>query len=105
MYFKFDESFRNNKVILWASLSRLNNLLIILNISMFFLTGLVARGYYYTFFSLGCFSVVAILTILPLTLISRLWFYLFSLLFEFVGLYFLVASIIYWVNTGARVGI
>jgi hypothetical protein len=86
MYFKFDESFRNNKVILWASLSRLNNLLIILNISMFFLTGLVVRGYYYTFFSLGCFSVVAILTILPVTLISRLWFYLFNLLVEFVGL-------------------
>jgi hypothetical protein len=105
MYFKFDESFRDNKVILWANLSRLNNLLIILNISMFFLTGLVARGYYYTFFSLGCFSVVAILTILPITLISRLWFYLFNLLVEFVGLYFLVASIIYWVNTGARVGI
>jgi len=105
MYFKFDESFRDNKVILWANLSRLNNLLIILNISMFFLTGLVARGYYYTFFSLGCFSVVAILTLLPITLISRLWFYLFNLLVEFVGLYFLVASIIYWVNTGARVGI
>ncbi|MGB6011636.1 MAG: hypothetical protein WBI57_10250, partial [Desulfobacterales bacterium] len=95
MYFRFDESFRNNRVILWASLSRLNNLLIILNISMFFLTGLVARGYYYTFFSLGCFSVVAILTILPVTLISRLWFYLFNLLIEFVGIYFLIASMIY----------
>ena len=72
---------------------------------MFFLSGLVARGYYYTFFSLGCFSVVAILTILPVTLVSRLWFYLFNLLFELVGIYFLIASIIYWVNTGARLGI
>ncbi len=105
MYFRLDESFRNNKVILWASLTRLNNLLIILNISMFFLSGLVARGYYYTFFSLGCFSVVAILTILPVTLINRLWFYLFNLLFELVGIYFLITSIIYWVNTGARLGI
>lgn len=53
------------------------------------------------FFSLGCFSVVAILTILPVTLINRLWFYLFNLLIEFVGIYFLIASIIYWVNTDA----
>jgi hypothetical protein len=104
MYFRLDESFGNNKVILWANLSRLNTLLIVLNISMFFLSGLVARGYFYTFFSISCCGVVAILTILPSTFINRLWFYLLNLLIEFIGIYFLLASIIYWVNTGAQVG-
>ena len=32
----------------WSNLSRINNLLVIMNISMFFLTGLVAKGYFYT---------------------------------------------------------
>ena len=91
-------------VIFWANLSRFNNLLIILNISMFFLTGLVARGYFYTFFSIGCFALVAILMILPVPFIGRLWFYLVNLLIEFVGIYFLVASIIYWVQAGGQMG-
>jgi len=104
MYFKIDESFRNHMVIFWASLSRLNNLLIILNITMFFLSGLVAQGYFYTFYSISCFAFVAILTILPFPFIGRLWFYLLNLLIEFVGIYFLVASIIYWVRAGGQVG-
>ncbi len=105
MYSKIDESFRNYKVIFWANLSRLNNLLIIVNITMFFLSGLVAQGYYYTFYSISCFAFVAILTIIPGPFISRLWFYLLNLLIEFVGIYFLVASIIYWVRAGGQVGI
>lgn len=68
------ENFNDCKVILWANIARLNNLLIILNISMFFLTGLVAKGYFYTFFSIGCFAVVAILTLLPIPYLGRLWF-------------------------------
>ena len=91
-------------VIFWANLARLNNLLIILNITLFFLTGLVAQGYYYTFCSIGCFAVVAILTILPFPFVNRLWFYLLNVTLEFVGIYFLAASIIYWVQTGAQVG-
>lgn len=35
----------------WSNLSRLNNLLVIVNISMFFLTGLVAKGHFYTCYS------------------------------------------------------
>ncbi len=103
MYFRIDESFRNYIVIFWANLSRLNNLLIIVNISMFFLSGLVAEGYYFTFYSIGCFAFVAILSILPVPLIGRLWFYLLNLLIELVGIYFLVASIIYWVRAGGQV--
>jgi hypothetical protein len=71
---------------------------------MFFLTGLVAQGYFYTFFSIGCFGIVAVLTILPVSFIGRFWYYLLNLLIELVGLYFLLASIVYWVNTGAHVG-
>ena len=103
MYFKIDESFKNYMVIFWANLSRLNNLLIILNITMFFLSGLIAQGYFYTFYSIGCFAFVAILTILPVPFISRLWFYLLNLIVEFIGIYFLVASIIYWVRAGGQV--
>ena len=103
MYDRLSESFREHIEIFWASLSRLNNLLIILNISMFFLTGLVAMGYFYTFYALGCFAVVAMLTILPIPSIERLWFYLLALSFELTGGYFFVASIVYWVRTGAYV--
>jgi hypothetical protein len=102
MYRNLDESFRNHMVIFWANLSRFNNLLIILNISLFFLSGLVARGYFYTFFSIGCFAVVGLLLILPIPLIRRLWFYLINLLIEFIGLYFLVASIVFWVRSGGK---
>jgi hypothetical protein len=71
---------------------------------MFFLSGLVYQGYFYTFYSIGCFAFVAILSILPVPFIGRLWFYLFNLLIEFVGIYFLVASINYWVRTGGQLG-
>ena len=103
MNFKMEEFFRDYRVILWANLTRLNNLLIIVNISMFFLSGLVAEGYYFTFYSIGCFAFVAILSILPVPLIGRLWFYALNLLIEIVGIYFLIASIIYWVRAGGQV--
>jgi hypothetical protein len=103
MYFRIEEFFKDNRLILWANLTRLNNLLIIVNISMFFLTGLIAEGYFFTFYSIGCFAIVAVLTILPVPFISRFWFYLVNLLIEFAGIYFLVASIIYWVRTGGQV--
>lgn len=37
----------------WGHLSRMTNLLIVLNVSLFFLTNLVTQqGYYYTFYSI-----------------------------------------------------
>jgi hypothetical protein len=51
-YEKLNIAFELDHVIFWINLSRLNNLLVIMNISMFFLTGLVAKGYFYTFYSL-----------------------------------------------------
>ena len=84
----------------WSNLSRFNNLLIIVNISLFFLTGLVAQGYYYTIYSLLCLGGVGIAAVVPTALIRRLWYYGVFLTVEVVGLYFLVASVAYWVSNG-----
>ncbi len=94
--------FEQDHAIFWNNLSRLNNLLVIMNISMFFLTGLVSQGYYYTFFSLGSLFVVAIATLVPIVLIRRLWYYLVFFILELMGLYFLVNSIVYWVKNVAK---
>jgi len=86
----------------WAHLSRLNNMLIILNISMFFLTDLVVKqGYYFTYYSLICLAVAAAGPLMPIGLLDRLWYYIIFLLSEAGGIYFLVASIIYWVKTNS----
>ncbi|MDJ0623453.1 MAG: hypothetical protein QNJ17_10830 [Desulfocapsaceae bacterium] len=99
LYLYLEQSYINNKALLWPNLGRLNNLLIIVNISMFFLSGLVAKGYYFTFFSLICLALVAVLLLLPLPVLERLWYYLFCLALEVIALYFLVVSIVYWVRT------
>ena len=51
--------FKSNYVIYWNNLSRLTNMLIISNFSLFFLTELVTRDrYYYTHLSLGFLFIV-----------------------------------------------
>ena len=53
--------FKSNYVIYWNNLSRLTNMLIISNFSLFFLTELVTRDrYYYTHLSLGFLFIVHI---------------------------------------------
>ena len=94
------KAFRADHVLLWGNISRLNGLLVILNISMFFLTGLVTQGYYYTFYSLGCLGIVGFLTLLPTPLLKVFWYYGLTLVLEAAGSYFLVASIAYWVRHG-----
>jgi hypothetical protein len=44
------------------------------------------------------------LTIVPVAQIERLWYYLLALFLEFAGMYFLVASVVFWVKNGARPG-
>ena len=105
MYSKIEQNYLEHIAVFWANLSRLNNLMIILNISMFFLSGLVSTGYYYTFYSTGCCFAVAVLTIVPLRSIAKLWFYLSNVALELVGIYFLATSIVYWVRNGASVGL
>ena len=95
------EAFENDYAVFWSNLSRLNNLLVIMNISMFFLTGLVAKGYYYTSFSLVCLGLVAVGTLIPTRLIRRLWYYSVFLAIEIIGLYYLVNSIVYWVRNSS----
>lgn len=100
-YSKLESAFDADHVNFWSNLSRLNNLMVILNISMFFLTGLVAKGYFYTFYSLICLAVVGVGVLVPTTLIRRLGYYWIFLVIELIGLYYLVASVVYWVQNGS----
>lgn len=97
---KLSDAFNADHVLFWSTLSRQNNLVVIMNISMFFLTGLVSKGYYYTFYSLACAGGVAVGILVPTTFTRRLWYFWLFLILELAGLYFLVASVIYWVNHG-----
>ena len=95
-----NRSFGENRVIYWSNLARFNNLLIILNISLFFLTELVTRdGYYYTYYSLCFLLVTAFGCLFPLGLVDRLWYYGLFLFSEVVAMYFLITSVWYWVVT------
>jgi len=100
-YEKLDTAFDADHMNFWGNLSRVNNMLVIMNISMFFLTGLVARGYYFTFYSLICLGVVAMGSLIPTTLIRKLWYYWMFLVVELIGLYFLVASVLYFIKSGS----
>ncbi|MDX2451059.1 hypothetical protein [Desulfosarcina sp.] len=94
-------AFDTDHVNYWSNLSRINNLLVIMNISMFFLTGLVAKGYFYTCYSLVCLGAVGMGVLVPTTMIRNLWYYWIFLVVELSGLYFLVASVIFWVKHGS----
>ncbi|MCG8565026.1 MAG: hypothetical protein MI747_08080 [Desulfobacterales bacterium] len=97
---KLSLSFDENRVIYWSNLARINNLLIILNISLFFVTELVTReGYYYTYYSLALLLGVTMGCLLPLGLVRRLSYYCVFLSLEFGAIYFLAVSIWYWVVT------
>lgn len=93
-------AFCRDHVLFWSNLSRLNGLLIIMNISMFFLTGLVARGYYYTCYSMVGLAVIAVAMVIPTRLVRNLGYYLVFLLIEMINVYFLLVSIIYWIQHG-----
>jgi len=82
---KSREAFAVDCAVYWSNLGRLNNLLVIVNISLFFLTGLVARGDCYTFYSLILLGVVGIGAIVPTGLIRRLWYYRIFLAAELAG--------------------
>lgn len=99
-YEKARQAFVAEHVLFWTNLSRLNGLLIILNISMFFLTGLVAEGYYYTCYSLAGLGLVGIGMLVPTQLVKRLWYYWVFVVVELIAAYFLVASIVYWMRQG-----
>jgi hypothetical protein len=87
-------------VVLHGNLSRFTGLLIMLNVTLFFVGGaVILEGYYYTFYSLGLLAAVETLLIIPHGLFDRLWFYALNLLIEAIGLYFLTSSVWHWVAT------
>ena len=91
--------FEAHKNIFWMNLSRFTALLIILNISLFFVTELVTRhGYYYTYYSLLALLTVEAVLLIPVGLTDKLWYYSLGLIAEIIALYFLIASIWFWVR-------
>jgi hypothetical protein len=98
-YARLQDEFVQHMAVLWANLSRLTNVLIIINLSMFFLTGAVTRyGFYYTFYSLFCLGLVAIGLVLPTGLHGRLWYYLVMIVLEGIAIYLVIVSGWYWVK-------
>ncbi len=101
-YQRLEKHFVSHAVSHWAHLSRINNLLIVLNISMFFLTDLVIRqGYYYTYYSLSFLALTVMGPLIGFGLLNRLWYYSIFVLSEMAGSYFLIASAWYWVRTNS----
>ncbi len=90
--------FHRHCSVYWANLARLTGLLVVLNISFFFLTELVKMGYFYTYYSLGALAAVYLALLVPLGLTQRLWFYLLAVGLQIVAIYFLAVSIWYWVQ-------
>ena len=100
-YKNLEDIFSINQANYWSNLSRFNNLLVIMNISMFFLTGLVEKGYYYTYYSLICLGAVGVGVLIPTKLIVKIWYYWTFLCLELLSLYYLAASILYWIRNGS----
>lgn len=83
----------------WANLARLNNLIIVLNISLFFVTELVTEGYFYTYFSLGLAGLVYLGLVIPVGRTGKVSYYFFYVLCELGAVYFVVVSVWYWITT------
>jgi len=97
---KLNASFESQMMIYWSNLSRTTNLLIILNISLFFVTELVTKhGYYYTYYSLLLLLLVKVGLLFPFGLLNRLWYYCIHLALVIIAVYFVVSSIWFWVIT------
>ncbi len=95
-----NEKFENQAAIYWANLSRFTSLLIILNLSLFFISKLViTHGYYYTYYSLFCLGIVELGLLIPSGLLNRLWYYCIFIIFEAIAIYFFIFSAWYWVIT------
>ena len=98
LYARCEEVYAKECAIFWAHLSRLTNFLVILNVSLFFATGLIKMGYYYTIYSVVFLGLAALGLLIPTPWVKRLGYYLVFVALDFIGLYFLVVSIVYWVR-------
>jgi len=85
----------------YGNLSRFLTLLIIINITLFFATGLVqGLRYYFPIIAMGIFLLMEILLTAPfVSLKSKKIFYL-NFLLLLVGLYFTISSVAYLIQHG-----
>lgn len=89
----------DNLDVLLGNLSRATNLLIILNVSLFFLTGRVGGGgYTWPVCSLGILGLLQLLLILPMGLSRRLGFYLGLVALWCAAAFLFVGSVLYLLN-------
>jgi len=97
----WSDHFRVHHAVYWANLGRAANLLVVLNVSLFFVSGLVTKyGYYYTYYSLLLLIPTYLGLLLPIGRIDRLGHYVLALL-AFSGAWvFLGLSVVYWVGQG-----
>lgn len=93
------DCFRQQHAVLWPALSRTINLLAILNVSLFFLTGAVrSDGYWFPLVSLALLALAGLLILLPLGFHDRLSYYLLNVALCVAAGWLLGASIVYWLN-------
>jgi hypothetical protein len=93
-------SFKKDRSVYWSNLESTTNMLILLNFILFFVSRLVITdGYYYTYISIFCLATVKTGLLLPLGQLDNVLYYMISLLFEFIAIYFLAVSIWYWITT------
>ncbi|MGH9381029.1 MAG: hypothetical protein ACRD2Z_10520 [Thermoanaerobaculia bacterium] len=96
---RLDDHFARQQAIYWANLARTAGLLAILNVTLFFVTGLVThQGYWFTYISLAALGGIYFLMLVPLGLTERLGTYLACLVLLAISGYFLIASVVHWVR-------
>jgi len=96
---RIKKQFGKDYSIHWSSLTLVNNSLILVNISLFFVTELVKQGYYFTYYSLFFLALVQLCILIPVGLTQNIRFYLMTLILEFIGIYFIIASVVFWLGT------
>lgn len=101
MRHRCEQCFLEQHAILWAGVCRTINLLAVLNISMFFLSGEVKKhGYYYPIISLALLAIASLLALLPLGFHNWLGYYMLVLILCIIAGALLGLSILYWLHTG-----
>jgi hypothetical protein len=97
-----DRCFHEQNVFLWPHLSRAIGLMVVLNTSLFFLTGAVTHGgYYYPVIALVLLAIAKFLILLPLGFQARLPFYMIVLGLWIAAGWLLGASIFHWLRQAA----
>ena len=95
-------SFETDHAIYWPHLSRATGLLVMLNVSLFFLNDAVScGGNYWPLKSLGLLVMVEVAMLWPHGLGRRFGYYAALMAFWLAALGFFIASVSYWLVIGA----